>query len=202
MLKVELRKTHVILIPGFNVRDGGEASVGKMAPYFKLEGCTTEIFDYGYFNLFAPRWRNKMVAERLAERIADINATEYDCVVLAHSNGATITHIAGNKFGAKIDRVVYINPALDNWVSFPESFASYDVWHNPHDRVVSLARFIPFHLWGDMGRWGSTRYDKRGRNWNMINYIMGRINPHSRSFSDEISMIIAPIIVQTTLTER
>lgn len=194
-------KTHVILIHGFNVSDAGAGSVGKLAPYFQIQDCSTEVFDYGHFGLFAPRWRNKGVAQRLDERIRDVTSIGYRCVVVGHSNGAAVTHLCQ----APIDRAVYVNPALDRYVRFPDNLCSYDVWHNPHDRLVSLARLIPFHPWGDMGRTGFTRYDSRGRNHNMINFVRTRRhsdNAHSKPFSDEAIKTLGPAIVAQALNER
>lgn len=183
-------KTHVIFIHGFNVLDGGAGTVGKLLPYFAKAGCSTEMLSYGHFNLFMPRWKNKDVAQTLARLVKSLKAKDYRVIVVAHSNGATITHIAGEEFKAHIDKVVYINPALNHGVKFPASFEKFDVWHNPSDWVVKLSRLLPLNLWGDMGARGYTRFDYRGHNYNMLtNYQKSSGRKHS-SFGEFFSEII------------
>jgi alpha-beta hydrolase superfamily lysophospholipase len=192
-------KTHVILVHGFNVYDGGEGTIGKLRPYFEERGCSVEMLSYGHFNLFAPRWRNRDVAQRLSERVADIKHIGCRCIVVAHSNGAAITHLAGSEFGACIDKAVYLNPALERSVAFPASFGAFDVWHNPHDKVVAISKLLPFHPWGDMGRFGATRFDARGKNHNVVNYVSGKKNAHSRHFVEEAIGVLAPKIADSAL---
>jgi pimeloyl-ACP methyl ester carboxylesterase len=192
-------KVHAILVHGFNVYDSGAGTVGKLCPYFRRAGISAEVLDYGHFNLFAPRWRNKGVAERLNERVLDLKSIGYQVIVVGHSNGCAITHCAGDQFQAPIDRVVYINPALERHVRFPDSFGSFEVWHNPHDRVVSWARLLPFHPWGDMGKTGFTRFDYRGKNRNIVNFLSGRGGAHSKVFSDDALETIAPAIVAESM---
>ncbi|WP_339869053.1 hypothetical protein [Pseudohongiella nitratireducens] len=191
--------THVILLHGFNVRDGGKGSVGKLMMFFEAAGCSVELMSYGYFNVFMPRWRNKTVARDLADKVARVKAAGYRCVVCAHSNGAAITHLAGKKHDAPIDKVMYINPALDAGVRFPESFGAFDVWHNPKDIIVKLARLIPWHQWGSMGAVGYTRFDHRGHNYNMLTNFDLPSALHSSIFHDPARAVFGPLIAQKAL---
>lgn len=193
--------THVIFVHGFNVYDSGAGTVGRLRPYFEQRGCTTEMLSYGHFNLFAPRWKNRSVAEKLAERVRDIKSIGMTCIVVGHSNGAAITHLAGEEFQAPIDKAIYINPALDRAVRFPDSFKAFDVWHNPRDNVVKLSRLLPFHPWGDMGATGYTRFDYRGKNYNMLTNFDLPSSKHSSIFHDPAIKVFGPIIADRGLSK-
>jgi hypothetical protein len=195
-------KIHVILVHGFNVKDGGVGSVGKLKPFFEKTGCTAEMFDYGWFGLFHTRWNNGSVAERLNERVLDLKSIGHKVIVVGHSNGATITHLSAQKHQCPIDRAVYINPALDHDIKIPESIKEVDVWHNPHDRIVTLSKFRLFHLWGEAGRYGLTRFDYRCKNYNVVNFLSGKGGSHSKPFSDDAIETLAPAIVNAALLTR
>lgn len=195
-------KYFVLFVHGFNVRDGGEGSVGKLRDFFIDLGCGVEVFNYGHYNILEPRWKNSRAAKRLAARVEQLVSEGYKCIVVAHSNGAAITHIAGRDFNAPIYKVVYINPALNRNVRIPKSFEGIDVWHNPHDWIVSLAKWLPFHIWGDAGQHGITRYDPRLRNYNITNYLSGRGNAHSKKFTPEVAKVLGPIIAMNSLQLR
>lgn len=205
-------KTDVILVHGIRVSDGGEGSIGLLAPHFTAHGCVVHTFDYGRFGIFAPRWQNKGAAKELADFAASIETDRL--IIVAHSNGAAVTHLAGQYYGLKAFKVVYIAAALDNDVEFPQGFTWFDVWHNPKDPVTWLARLPLWHIWGDMGRYGYTTHDYRGKNYNLLtNYAESTGSDHS-PFSEFFGQHIAhqavttisgvlmaePLVNQNTLT--
>lgn len=188
-------KTMVFLLHGFNVRDGGKNTILKLSPYFAEAGAEVVDFGYGYFNLFMPRWRNPQVAQDLAVACNQAKLAGYRVVLVGHSNGCTIIHIAGEKYGAVADKVVYINPALNRDVKFPPTFRSFDVWHSPSDKAVSISRILPLNLWGDMGAVGFTRHDERGMNFNAQTNFDRASKRHSSIFSDALIDFFGPKIV-------
>lgn len=191
--------THVIFLHGFNIRDAGAETVAKLIPFFANAGCSTEILAYGHFNLFMPRWKNQDVAKTLHRLVTSLKLRDYRVIVVGHSNGCTITHIAGEQLQTPIDKAVYIGAALDRGVKFPNSFGAFDVWHNPKDWVVKLSRLLPFHRWGDMGATGFTRFDYRGHNYNMLTNYEVSSGKHHSAFSDEKLAVFGPSIVEKAL---
>ena len=102
----------VILVHGFNVWDGGAGSVGKLKPYFEELGANTTMFKYGFVGLLLTRFFNEEIAEKLAVLI-NIKARTYKkVIVLGHSNGCAIAHLASYMCEGKVAKYVYINPAL------------------------------------------------------------------------------------------
>jgi hypothetical protein len=188
--------THVISVHGFNVYDAGKNTVAKMLPYFEQLGCTTEVFDYGFFNLFNPRWRNQNIADKLSERIRDLNFIDVDVIIVAHSNGCAIAHMTSN---CKIKTAVYINPALDRSRSFPETIERAHVWHSPSDLPVRLSRLLPFHTWGAMGAYGATGDDKRVTNFNKQHDFHISSRKHSDVFDDDKLEFFGPLIVKKSI---
>lgn len=188
-------KTKVFLLHGFNVKDGGKNTILKLAPFFEERGAEVVDFAYGHFNLFMPRLRNPKVAQDLAVACNQAKLDGYNVVLVGHSNGCTIIHIAGEKFGAVADKVVYINPALDRGVEFPKGFKSFDVWHSPGDRIVKYSRFLFKNLWGDMGATGFTRHDPRGTNLNAQTNFEQASSKHSSVFDDTLINYFGPRIV-------
>lgn len=193
-------KTHVISIHGFNVVDAGRKTVAHVLPFFYKRGCSTEIFDYGFLNLLNPRWRNQKIANKLSERVRELNNIGYKVVIVAHSNGCTITHLTSD---CTIDNAVYINPALDRWRPFPNTIEKADVWHSPSDRVLWLSRLLPFHRWGDMGALGYMGiYDERVTNYNKEFSFKVSSKKHSDMFKGEKLKFFGPLIVEKVLDEN
>jgi len=113
------------------------------------------IHSYGYMPfILSPRLENKKIAEKIAEKIGDGD------IIIAHSNGCAIAwEIA--EMGAKIYGAVLINPALDADKVFPHQVKWVHVFYNRDDWVVGLAKYMPFHIWGDQGRIGPKFSDPR-----------------------------------------
>lgn len=142
-----------ILVHGYNVTDP-QVTVGKLQT--RLED--TYLFDYGWFGLLSVLMYNKREAKRLKE-LLDNNP---DSTVYAHSNGCAIA-VEAAKMGAKMKRLVCINPALKVDTDFPDSIKHVGVIFTKHDKPTKAARFfdkVPFiqlivpNAWGAMGAEG------------------------------------------------
>ena len=84
-------------------------------------------------------------------------------VGVGHSNGCAILAEAC-KYTKNIKNLVLINPALDSDFVFPENIDKIIIYHNKNDEVVTCSKFIPWHVWGEMGRVGYTGSDHRVTN--------------------------------------
>jgi len=191
-------ETHVILVHGIRVIDKGQKSIGQLAEHFINAGHTVEMLDYGRFGLFAPRWQNNGVAKKLADQVNSLADQGVPVIVVGHSNGCAITHMAGENHGARIHQAVYIAPALNSNIKFPASFNSFLVFHNPKDWVVKLSAMLFAHYWGDMGAVGFTRFDHRGRNSN----VLTNFEQSSGSSHSYFDSFFAPLIVREILNIR
>jgi len=191
-------KTHVITVHGFNVFDAGKNTVAKILPYFHQKDISIEVFDYGYFNIFNPRWRNQKIADKLSERIRDLNSIGYKVIIVAHSNGCTITHKTKD---CVIDCAIYINPALDRWRAFPKSIKQAHVWYSSSDILLWISKFLPFHSWGAMGCFGYRgRFDSRITNFDKQNDYEVSSKSHSDVFKDEKIKFFGPLITEKALS--
>ena len=161
-------------IHGFNVNDGGRGTTDKLSTPLTLAGHEVVELDYGNWNRLRVRLANKPLAKIIAD-MADPGS-----VLIGHSNGACIAHMAA-MFGAKISRMILINPALNSDSKMPDGIRC-DVYHSPHDQIVELSRWIPWSPWGNMGRIGST---KGGINHNLED-ITGSEMGHSTAFNEPL----------------
>lgn len=185
-------------VHGFNVKDNGAGTIGKLVPFFANAGIATEMITYGHFNLFEPRWENERVAKHLFNRIAAAIESGYKVIVVGHSNGCDIAHRAG-KMGAPIDKAVFISAALNSDTKIAPSIDALDVWHSRKDWVLFLAKFLPFHRWGEMGRTGATRYDKRVKNFDRSQNYDAPSAWHSDIFASPLIEYFGPIILTESL---
>jgi len=183
---------HVIFIHGFNVSDNGASTVGHLVPHFAALGCSTEILSYGHFNIFEPRLKNRKIAEELTVKV---RAASRPVIVVAHSNGCAITHMCE----APIDKAVFISAALNSDAEFPPNIGAVDVWHSRKDWVLRLAKLLPLHKWGDMGRVGATRYDRRVKNFDRSQNFDHPSAWHSDVFKAPLVDYFGPIIAKEAL---
>ena len=146
-----------ILCHGFNVRDAGKETIDKLLPHMQID--EVQQADYGYFNLFGVRWFNKSIATTLA------GMSNRHSIGIGHSNGCAIL-VEAARHTNNIEHLILINPALDNDTSFPNSVKKIDVFYNQTDKVVTISKWMPWHVWGDMGRVGFKGSDSRVRNHN------------------------------------
>ena len=150
-------KTVIILIHGYNVKLA-ENTVGKLLDCFRKD-FGVYSFDYGYTNLLQIRLRNRSLAKKLARLIKEFQRQGRNVIVVGHSNGCTIAHLAHNHYGAVVSGVIAINPALKRDIH-PAPGARVHVYHNEQDKVVAVAKwlrrfsFCKARPWGEMGRYG------------------------------------------------
>lgn len=188
-----------ILIHGFNVRDGGRATVGKLRPFFARRQIPYVMVNYGWFGIGRTYIKNRKIAGQVALACEAAQRVGEKVAVVGHSNGCAIAHCAAERFGAQIDKLVYINPALEKDTPLPESVNSLDVWHSPGDHAVKLSKWLPQHPWGEMGATGyQGPEDQRIVNYNKqddprYSYICS--SGHSDVFDVDKLPFFGPIIV-------
>ena len=191
----------VILIHGYNVWDGGRATVGRLAPFFNARGIAHFAVNYGHFGLLETRFKNIRVAKRVA--LACRAAVDQTVIVVGHSNGCAIAHLAASEFGAPIDKAVYINPALEKDMPLPESVRALDVWHSPSDAPVKISKWLlPARMrpWGEMGATGYQGVeDCRIVNYNKETDYPVRSDEHSDVFDLSELPFFGPLIAENAV---
>jgi pimeloyl-ACP methyl ester carboxylesterase len=155
-----------LLVHGFNVRDRGVGTIGRLRPFFIARGWDTILFQMGWMGIFQVYSQNERHAKRLAAAARNAKLLGQDVIAIGHSNGCAVIHLATTKYKAPIDSVTYINPALDNTLVPSEQVKRVTVWHSPSDSLVKLSRFMPRSMWGSMGATGYIGDDSRVININ------------------------------------
>lgn len=150
----------IYLIHGFNVANRGLETTDRLKEY--IPGAVD--LDYGWTGRVGVRVCNDKLAQIIA-KMAEPNS-----IAIGHSNGCDIIHRATHH-GAKFEKVIYLNPALDNDLTPGDYVKWCHVWHSPSDGAVWLAKWIPFSSWGDMGKVGYQGSDPRMINHNIEEYI-------------------------------
>lgn len=165
---MQLETMRFFFLHGFNDTSSGNTTTDKLVDYFIAAGANPRLckeFDYGYLGLIGVRLWTDSIAERLAEEIGQEPA-----VVVCHSHGNVIAHLAASKYGANIVYHIAINPALNVKTQFAKQIHQIDTYYTPGDRVVTLGkwwRYNPYsllmkrHWWGEAGRKGFKVKDKR-----------------------------------------
>ncbi len=195
-------KRAAILIHGFNIGDGGRATVGTLRSFFAAEDVTPILINYGYFGLFQTRFKNKKVAKRIFDAVAAAYKSFDEVYVVGHSNGCAIAHLASTLEGFKAHGFVYINPALRSHYRRSSSVSFIHVWHSPSDRAVKIARWLPFRgAWGSMGSKGYTGVkDAAVVNFNKEVDFAVSSDEHSDVFHCSKRPYFGPLIVQRMLS--
>jgi len=168
-------KRSVVLCHGFNVKDGGKGTTDSLRELTEACGYDVLEADYGLFGLFAVRYFSDNIASVIA------GMTPEGSVGVGHSNGCNILLQAAEQ-GAAFDKLIFINPALDNDFIVPEQVKNVAVICNNEDDVVQISKFIPFHRWGNAGKVGYRGDDDRVTNYE---FKTGGDNPHSDAFTTE-----------------
>jgi hypothetical protein len=164
----------VYLVHGFNVKDGGDASVGRLRGSLASYGHKVIPIKYGWMH----RLRVRMCTVGVAKTFASM--VEPGASVIAHSNGANIVHAAAVA-GAVFENVFLINPALDADMDIPHARFIH-VFYAKSDPWTRLARWIPFSNWGRQGQVGFTGDDSRYSSTD-LDTLTGTKNGHSGIFS-------------------
>ena len=194
-----MTKPVVILVHGFNVKNPLK-TVGRLSTYLVSRGYDPVLLDYGHFTLLDVRYRNDDVAERLRETIQRARMSSSKVFCIGHSNGCAIIHLALSRFPhIKVDKAIYINPALKKDISIPSNVDSIDVYYSKSDMAVPLSKFLPsakHRPWGTMGRDGYVGQDKRVESFDeeaLLNKEIG----HSDIFKCENLVLCGPRIAES-----
>jgi len=169
----------IVLVHGFNVRDGGANSLDKLAPYLQAAGHEVEVdrADYGFFSLWAVRFRKHSAVRRIAGALETADA------VVSHSNGANYTNKALNALhNSRWLREVRIAPALNRGTAAAPNVRRCTVLHTRTDVWVWLSGFLVGHAWGWQGLLGYKGPDTRMVNWDYSDLV----RDHSGYFDDDI----------------
>ena len=181
--------TRIVLIHGFNVKDGGAKTIDRLAPYLIEAGyfCDIDEADYGFFNLLAVRFRKHSAIRRI------VKALENADVVISHSNGGNYENKALKllEHHDRKYRVIRISPALNSKARIPDNIETGHVFYTRTDFWVWISAILPWHPWGRQGWKGYTGKDTRIKNWEFTDIVRG----HSDWFADENIKIIAGEVI-------
>lgn len=161
-----MTNTLAILVHGFNVRDGGRATIGQLETFFSAKGIPCIVFNYHWLGVFGTYAKNGKIARRISKAAESAAKAGHRVVAVGHSNGCAILHRATIEQQARIEHLIYINPALDKNRAPGGEVNRLDVWHSPSDKPVKIAKWLPKHPWGEMGATGYDGDDERIFNHN------------------------------------
>lgn len=179
----------IVLVHGFNVRDGGAKTVDRLAPYLHDAGHEVDIddADYGPFSLWDVRFRKHKAVVRIARALESADA------VVSHSNGANYEHKALRLLPPEPKkRVVRLSPAVDVNTGVAPCVNYGHVFHTRTDLAVWASRLLLFHPWGQQGRKGYLGNDRRVRNIDFSDIVKG----HSDWFNDDNVEFVARAILR------
>jgi len=171
----------IVLVHGFNVRDGGRGTVDQLSWLIRDDGYKVDLDegDYGFFTIWMIRFKKSKIRQRVLYRLAKTFETAQ--VIITHSNGAHFCTEALELLPTAYNNtkiVIHISPALDRDTEIPLAVRQQLVMHTPHDKAVKLASWIPFnHPWGRMGAKGYSGDDNRN-----TNLEVPEVKGHSRWF--------------------
>ena len=133
----------------------GEHHIDWLAPFFAARGFEPITgFDYGWTGIFSAMVFNERIARMLAAEVAPGD------IGVGHSNGCAILKDAAD-MGAPFHELILLNPALDNSVTFAPQLKRIHVFYSPSEIPTEIARYLPLHPWGNMGRVGYRGNDPR-----------------------------------------
>jgi len=168
------------LVHGFNVKDSGKKTTDKLAPFLQSAGYRVVELDYFWTGLMGVRLCNKKIANVIAQMS---HLAEGKVFAFGHSNGCAILQ-AASQFGAQFHQLVFINPALNRKAIVGRNVQYIHVWHSPSDRAVSISKFLPKHIWGNMGAVGYQGPDPRFFNYDKEDSGLWT-GPHGKSYSSK-----------------
>lgn len=179
----------IVLVHGFNVRDGGENTVDRLAPFLVKAGHMVEkdSADYGYFSLWMVRLRKHSAVLRIAKALEGADA------VVSHSNGCNYEDKALKllEHRGKTYKVIRLSPALNSKQRVPVNVSKGWVFFTKTDFWVWVSGLLPWHPWGRMGQKGYTGMDGQLVNRDFSDMI----KKHSDWFTDANVEFIAKEII-------
>lgn len=152
------------LLHGFNVSDGGDDSVARLAPFLAGD---IQVHDYGWTGLIGLHCANRRAVRALLAKVKPGDR------IVAHSNGCLIAWQLAEIMGADLAAVVCINPALRRDTKWRPGVPVLCL-HNSTDWVVQLGRIwgrlfpldgVAAQGWGAAGRYGFTGPARNVANW-------------------------------------
>jgi len=163
-----MKPQRVILVHGFNVKDGGAGTTGRVAAKLREDPRIGEVVEFstGWRFLLRVRISNNRRAQQLAA------LAKPDDILIGHSDGCNLIdkamHELASLHKAKVN-CVYINPALDRDTALSAIVSKCLVFHTDSDMIVWISRFLIAHPWGEMGMKGyravkQCLHDKRYQN--------------------------------------
>ena len=180
----------IVLIHGFNVRDGGSSTVDRLAPYLIKAGhhCDIDEADYGWLGLIGVRLRKHAAVRRISKAIEKAD------VIISHSNGSNYETKALKLHQTHPERytIIRLSPALNSKATIPSNVKRGVVMHTRSDFIVWLAGWMPAHPWGRQGWQGYTGDNPCIENRDFSDLVNG----HSDWFSDENVEFIAKEILR------
>lgn len=163
----DLIRPTIWLVHGFNVRDGGKGTVGKLIDPIRrhLPNFNIQLVSYGWVFFFSVRWSIRKHARRLAELSSRIGSSRD--IWVGHSHGCNLINEATFD-GLDAKRLVFVNPALDKDTPISATVEKLDVYHAPGDLAVEASAILPWHRWGNMGSRGYQGPLPFVKNFNMM----------------------------------
>lgn len=166
--------TKIRLLHGIHEPEG-DNNMSRFAPLVQAAAPEAQVllWQYGFMGFWQARWRNHEVAFDFASDSAVGRRRGELEVWVTHSNGAAVAYLAVERYGARPDMIININPALDRWRTAAVPYVL--TIHSDGDRWVWLSQWLPGHLWGDQGKVGY-----RGQMKNTLNIDAGKADPAMR----------------------
>ena len=173
----------IVLVHGFNVKDGGAGSIDRLAPHLEKRGHEVECdeADYGYYDLIKVRFAKYSAVRRILGALNRADA------VVTHSNGANYATKALNLFFGQRVQVIHLSPALNSDTKVPSNISRGWVFFTKTDWTVWISSLLIGHAWGRMGQRGYTGGDPRITNIDHTDLVKF----HSDWFNDDNVEIIA-----------
>jgi hypothetical protein len=140
---------HATVIHGWSVSDHGTATTGTLVEPLEALGYTVVAPSYGrVLTKAATREESRAFAKDL---VIDIPS---GALVIAHSNGCNVAREVSSYMPPRSVTMVWLHPALDPWRRPGVGVDRLLVVSSPNDWAVWAAQFVPWSLWGQMGRVG------------------------------------------------
>lgn len=168
---------NILLVHGSHIKDCGENTIDRLKPF--LQNYDILEADYGMLSIFGSLLFNDNVAELIR------GMTPTGTIGIGHSNGCNILVEACIK-GARIKKMILINPALDTQTIFPSQLEEIYVFHNKYDYRGMTAKLFS-RSWGEMCYSGYKGNDKRVKNYEThgLFYVSG----HTEIFNKAEALI-------------
>ncbi len=159
---------HFVDVHGFNVRDGGDATINQNVPYILKAGHTVDKDEgsYGYYSLFMVSLTKSKQRRRVLYRLA--KAFETADVIWTHSNGQNFANQALDMLPPEYNNtkiLIATSPAANRDTLIPQAVKAQLVMYTPNDWAVRLSSIIPFSRWGRQGARGYDGDDNRNTNF-------------------------------------